>query len=132
MKLKISLLTKILNENLMTFYLMYKSKETGKTLILPIEIPSMLNKEKEDTYIRTLKALECKIISLNIYLYLEGRYYVYLKIESKNNVFDINTSIENALNILNNIPNLDIFIEEEIIVQEGINLDKEILNYLDT
>lgn len=130
MKLKISLLTKIIKEDYITFYLLYKDKQAKNinNIILPIEVPSLVENTMEDTYIRTLRTFEAKITSLNIYLYLEGKYYVYLKILYKNKIFDINTNIENALNILHYQPQTDLFIEQNILDQEGISITKEMID----
>lgn len=132
MKLKISLLTKIIKEDFITFYLLYKDKKAIETnhIILPIEVPSLIENTMEDTYIRTLRTFEAKISSLNIYLYLEGKYYVYLKVLYKDKIYDINTNIENALNILHYQPETDLFIEQDILNQEGVSINKEMIeNY---
>jgi|GEM_PF-1697454 len=128
MLLKISLLAKIPKEDRITYYLIYKPMYENNKAVLPIEIKSIGKTNLEDTYIRTLRALNAEIQSINIYLYLEDLYYVYLKILYNGNQFDINTTIDNALNILEYCKDIDIYIEQDILEQEGIKITKDMLD----
>lgn len=123
MQIKINVLTKVIDSKKTTFYFIYNKSK----IILPIEISSIRDKSIEDTYIRTLKALDVNIESIHIYLFLENVFYVYLRIKFKNRHMDINTSIHNALYILENIPKTEVFIENEILINEGIRITKEII-----
>ena len=67
MQLKINVLTKIESNKKHTIYFLHKPSK----IILPIEINNILDKTTEDTYIRTLKALNAEIISIHLYLYLK-------------------------------------------------------------
>ena len=127
MQLKISLLAKIPNEEKVTFYLLHKQPQKTCNIVLPIEVINMATTTLEDTYIRTLNALNAQIKSLNIYLYLEAIYYVYLNIEYNGRHFDINTTIDNALNMLTYQPTIDIYIEKDILDQEGIKITERML-----
>jgi len=123
MQIKINVLTKIEDADKSTFYFIHNESKT----VLPLEFNNLRDISTEDTYVRTLKALKVYIQSVNIYLYLEGIYYVYLKIPYNGNTFDINTSLSNALCILNYLPETEVYIENEILQQEGIKITKEML-----
>jgi len=107
MQLKINVLTKVEESQKTTFYFIQQESKT----ILPIETERLLI---DNTYMRTLNALKVVIESIHLYLYLEGIYYVYLRIKSPSNTFDINTTIQNALGILECLRDTAIYVEKEI------------------
>jgi len=123
MQIKLTVLTKIENIRKTTFYFIHNESKT----ILPIEFDNLTDKSIEDAYIRTLKALNVKMESINLYLYLENIYYVYLKINAEGTLMDINISINNALHILELNPTTEVYIENEILLQEGIKITKELI-----
>jgi len=123
MQLKLSVLTKIVKGCKTTFYFKHKESNT----VLPLDILNIPPGEREDTYVRTLNAFGASIRSINIYLHLEEIYYVYLGIEHNGRIFDINTSLRNALCILEYLHDIDISIEKEILCQEGIQVTKDML-----
>ena len=123
MQIKINALTKIVDKDTTKIYFL----DNKSKIILPIEFPNLRDRSIEDTYIRTLRALDVVIESINIYLFLENNYYVYLRINFKGNIMDINTSINNAMYIFEYNPNTNVYIEKEILINEGIKITKEIL-----
>jgi len=126
MQLKINVLTKIEENRKTTFYFIQPESK----IILPIDVGEIVI---DNTYIRTLNAFEISIESIHVYLYLEGVYYVYLRIHGIQKSFDINTTLQNALCILECVKTIDIYIETEILEHEGIKITKEMLtSYLDT
>jgi len=123
MQLKINAITKIIKGNKNTYYFIQKKKK----IILPVEYTQTPHSNAEDTYIRTLKALKVKIISINIYLFLDEKYYVYLNLSSNGKKYEINTNITNAMNLMDYEPEIQVYIKKDILIQNGIKVTKELI-----
>ena len=122
MQVKISAITKINENDKCTYYFIQKEYK----IVLPIEYKNTKN-IYEDTYIRTLNALNVKIERISIYLYLNNKYYAYLRIKNNNQSYDINTSIANALNILDKIPDTKVYADINVLKYQGIKITKELI-----
>ena len=122
MQVKISAITKINENDKCTYYFIQKEYK----IVLPIEYKNTKN-IYEDTYIRTLNALNVKIERISIYLYLNNKYYAYLRIKNNNQSYDINTSIANALNILDRIPDTKVYADINVLKYQGIKITKELI-----
>jgi len=122
MQVKIDAISKIDNENSYTYYFYQREFK----IVLPIEYWS--SKNDEDTYIRTLNALKVTIEKISIYLYFNNQFYSYIKIKTEDGRFyDINSSISNALNIKEILPEIPMYIEFDILNSQGIKVTKELL-----
>ena len=122
MQVKISAITKINENDKCTYYFIQKEYK----IVLPIEYKNTKN-IYEDTYIRTLNALNVKIERISIYLYLNNKYYAYLRIKNNNQSYDINTSIANALNILDKVPDTKVYADINVLKYQGIKITKELI-----
>lgn len=123
MLLKIRFLTKVINLNTTTYYFLNKDLN----ILLPIEIENRKN-TFTNVYLRTLKTIDIKLKGIKIYLYLEDTYYVYLTILDKKIDFDINIRLEDSLSILDNYDDiLELTMEKDILLQEGITITKEMV-----
>ncbi len=101
-------------------FLLRDDNETAGT-----NTPSIYN-----TTNRILLAAGFSIDSIKIYLSQFDTYYTYLCVKTNDQVLDININIEDAFKIID-IYNTPLYINVNILIDEGIKLTKELLkNYV--
>ena len=110
-----------------TFYLFSKSLK----ILLPIEIdnndvqssttPTIYNSIK-----RIIEGIGAKVLHIKIYHHYENTFYTYLTIKNDKEVFEINISFKDGIEIAKEI-NVPIYVKSRILENHGIKITKDLI-----
>ena len=110
-----------------TFYLFSKSLK----ILLPIEVennhvqssttPTIYNSIK-----RAIEGIGAKVLHIKIYYHYENTFYTYLTIKNNKEVFEINISFKDGVEIAKEM-NVPIYVKSQILEDHGIKITKDLI-----
>jgi len=119
-------ITKIPYQDISTYYLFCKPSK----VLLPIEIDNEKAYDPTPSVYNTIKriviGMGARIKLVKIYRFSQSVYYAYLTLTTNGKDFDVNISLEDAMEISKEARS-PIYVKEEIINQCGIEITKEII-----
>ncbi len=121
----VKFITEIPYNDFSTFYLFCKPLK----ILLPVEIEKKTNPMVPTIYNalkRILQGLRVDISYIKIYHQFGDTFYTYLALKRENEIFEINVSFKDALEISKEMV-VPIFIKDKILRESGIEITKDII-----